>query len=109
VSEKIMNYILDIVRHTRDNPQIRLGSSPRGSICLTRASQAHAALDGRDFVSPYDVKIVSAPVLAHRVILSPEALVEGVSPEDAIALVLEDVPVPAMGLLKSDTVVMSTT
>jgi MoxR-like ATPase len=109
VSEKIMNYILDIVRHTRDNPQIRLGSSPRGSICLTRAAQAHAALDGRDFVSPYDVKIVSAPVLAHRVILSPEALVEGVSPEDAVSLVLEDVPVPAMGLLKSDTVVMSTT
>lgn len=97
IDPKLMNYILDIVERTRNTPHIRLGASPRGSICLSRAAQAHAALDGRSYVSPYDVKRVATPVLAHRILLAAEALVEGVSPEEVISVLVDEVPVPAMG------------
>lgn len=68
VSEKIKSYILKIVEETRSSNRIRLGSSPRGSLALMRAAQAYAAINGRDYVIPDDVKAVAVPVLAHRII-----------------------------------------
>ncbi|MHC4886419.1 MAG: AAA family ATPase [Planctomycetota bacterium] len=97
IDRKLMDYILDIVERTRSAPHIRLGSSPRGSLCLTRAAQAHSALEGRNYVSPYDVKRVATPVLAHRILLAAEAMVEGVNAEEVIAVLVDEVPVPAMG------------
>lgn len=97
VAPPLLDYILEVVERTRSDPQIRLGASPRGSVCLTRASQAHAALEGRRYVTPFDVKTVAAPVLAHRVLLGPEALVEGVDATEVIGGLVDEVPVPTMG------------
>jgi len=97
VSPKLLGYILSIVEKTRQAPQIRLGASPRGSICLARSAQAHAALDDRDFVTPHDVKRLAIPVLAHRVLLSPEAMVEGVDVNEIMTELVDEIPVPALG------------
>jgi MoxR-like ATPase len=101
VDEKLLAYILDIVEKTRTATHLRLGASPRGSVCLTRTAQAHAALEGRDFISPYDVKHVAAPVLSHRVLLSPEAMVEGVDVREVVAELVDLVTVPAMGRVQT--------
>jgi len=97
IDAKLMDYILAIVEMTRNDPRIRLGASPRGSVCLSRAAQAHAALEDRNFITPFDVKRVAVPVLAHRVLLSPEALVEGVDANEVIGILVDQVPVPSMG------------
>ncbi len=97
ISPKLMGYILSIIEKTRTSPEVRLGASPRGSICLARAAQAHAALENRDFIAPFDVKRLAVPVLAHRILLSPEAMVEGVDAAEVIAELVDQVPVPALG------------
>jgi MoxR-like ATPase len=94
VAPPVLGYILQIVEKTRLAPQVRLGASPRGSVCLTRVSQAHAAKEGRNFVTPLDVKRVAVPVLAHRIMLNPDALVEGVDAKEVIAQLVEEVSVP---------------
>jgi MoxR-like ATPase len=94
ISPPILKYMLQITGRTRTHPEIRLGVSPRGSICLARAAQAHAAKEGRGFVSPLDVKRVAVPVLAHRMLLRPESLVEGVDARELTERVIEEVPIP---------------
>ena len=69
IADHVREYLVSIVRATRNNAQIRLGASPRGSLALQHASQAHAAIEGRDYVMPDDVKTLAAPVLSHRVVL----------------------------------------
>ena len=94
VSENIRSYLISLVRATRDSENVRLGASPRGSIALYKASQAYALMSGRDFVIPDDVKLLSEPVLAHRIILSSNASLRGVTQQSVIQDVLETISVP---------------
>ena len=94
VSENIRSYLISIVRATRDSENVRLGASPRGSIALYKASQAYALISGRDFVIPDDVKLLSEPVLAHRIILSSNASLRGVTQQSVIQDILETISVP---------------
>jgi MoxR-like ATPase len=95
VSESIRLYIVDLVRATRDSSRAQVGASPRGSLALYTLSRARAALDGRDFVTPDDVKRIAVPALSHRLTLPPELWVQRVRPEEVIAEVLRTVPTPA--------------
>jgi MoxR-like ATPase len=95
VSEAIGYYLVDLVASTRASTRVQVGSSPRGALALLKLSRAHAALRGRDFVTPDDVKAVAVPALAHRLMLRPELWVQRVRPEDVVAESLQTVPTPA--------------
>jgi MoxR-like ATPase len=95
VSEPIGSYIVDIVSSTRTSQRVQVGASPRGSLAILKLSRAKAALAGRDFVTPEDVKAVAVPALSHRLILRPELWVQRVRPEDVVRESLEAVPAPA--------------
>ena len=88
------DYVVEIVRRTRAHGQVEVGASPRGSLAVMRLSSALAALAGRDFVIPDDIKAAAVPALAHRVILKPDPWIKGVRPETVIGNVLDEVPVP---------------
>jgi MoxR-like ATPase len=94
VSESIEGYIVDLVAATRASRRLAVGASPRGSLALLKLSRAKAALAGRDFVVPEDVKAVAVPALAHRLTLLPELWVQRVRGEDVVAEALEAVPTP---------------
>ncbi len=94
VEENIKYYIADIVEETRRHPAVRLGGSPRAAIALMQLARANALLEGRDYVTPDDVKSVAHAALTHRVILRPEARLEGLAPEEVADSVLEKVPPP---------------
>jgi len=94
VSEPIEGYLVDVVAATRQSQRLAVGASPRGSIALLKLSRAKAALAGRDFVTPEDVKAVAIPALAHRLTLRPELWVQRVRGEDVVAEALESVPTP---------------
>jgi MoxR-like ATPase len=94
VAESVGRYIVELVAATRDSPRVQVGSSPRGSLALLKVARARAALAGRDFVTPEDVKAVAVPTLAHRLILRPELWVRRVRTEDVVAELLEQVPTP---------------
>ncbi|HEX5245569.1 MAG TPA: MoxR family ATPase [Gaiellaceae bacterium] len=94
VSTAIEGYIVDIVTATRMSRQLAVGASPRGSLALLKLSRAKAALSGRDFVVPEDVKAIAAPALAHRLTLRPELWVQRIRGEDVVAEALESVPTP---------------
>ena len=94
VDTQVRNYLLSLVQATRQEPALRTGISPRGSLALYRACQALAALRGRDYVSPVDVKEMAAPVFRQRLLLSADALVRGVQPDRIIDSVLDRVPMP---------------
>jgi len=94
VSPEVRDYALAVVRRTRDLPAVELGASPRAAVHLVAAARAAAQLAGRDFVTPDDVAGVAAPVLAHRLVLTPEAELERYGPEDAVAAALSAVTVP---------------
>jgi MoxR-like ATPase len=94
VSEPIASYMVDIVAATRDAPQIQVGASPRGSLALLKLARCSAAFQGRDFVTPEDVKAIAVPALAHRLTLQPELWVQQVSAEDVVRDLLETVAVP---------------
>jgi MoxR-like ATPase len=94
VAAPLRNYVVSLVEATRTSPDLRLGASPRASLHLLRASRAWAALDGRDFVLPDDVQALAAPVLAHRLLPSPEAAVTRQSPQRVLAGIVEQVPLP---------------
>lgn len=96
VHDSIREYIVDIVRSTRENNQLVIGSSPRGSLYLMHAAQAHAALQGLDFVRPDDVKITAPYVLGHRVILRGEVRAKGITGPDVITQILSAVPTPTV-------------
>jgi MoxR-like ATPase len=95
VSEAIGYYLVDLVASTRASTRVQVGSSPRGTLALLKLSRAHAALRGRDFVTPEDVKAVATPALAHRLMLRPELWVQRVRPEEIVAETLATVPTPA--------------
>jgi len=94
VEEALFSYIVQIVRRTRDWPSLSLGASPRAAVSLMTVSKAYAAMDGRDYVIPDDVKASARPVLRHRVILKPEADLEGITPDQVLDDVLRAVEVP---------------
>jgi MoxR-like ATPase len=94
VAEVVRRYIVDVVRATRTYDDIQLGASPRASLALYRAAQALAALRGRDFVKPDDVKELAAPIMAHRLILNPEARLRGRSPSEVVGNLLARVAAP---------------
>jgi MoxR-like ATPase len=90
----IEDYIVSLVEATRADPQVYLGASPRGSLALMKLSRAKAALEGRDFVLPDDVKAVAKPALVHRLILKPELWMRELAAEEVIERALATVPVP---------------
>jgi MoxR-like ATPase len=94
VADSIEGYIVDLVAATRASRRLAVGASPRGSLALLKLSRAKAALEGRDFVVPEDVKAVAVPALAHRLTLRPELWVQRVRGEDVVAEALEAVPTP---------------
>ncbi len=94
VQEALFTYIVQIVRRTRDWPSLSLGASPRAAVSLMAVAKGFAAMDGRDYVIPDDVKGASQPVLRHRVVLRPEADLEGITPDQALDEVLRAVEVP---------------
>lgn len=94
VEEKILDYIGALVQETRQHQRLSYGASPRGSVSLLLASQAAAALDGRDYVTPDDVKDLLIPVLQHRIVLSPEAEIAGQSSSDLLEEIIALVEVP---------------
>ena len=94
VSDEVEHYLLSLVRATRSHADVRLGASPRSAVALYRASQAWAALDGRTFVLPDDVRHLVRPVLAHRLLLDLDRELRGATSDDVLAAVLEATPVP---------------
>lgn len=84
LSDDLLNYIIQLVRFTREHPQVALGASPRAGLALLKASQARAVIHGRDYVLPDDVRQMAKNVLAHRIILQPEADFGGIQPDDII-------------------------
>jgi MoxR-like ATPase len=95
VSEPVGTYIVDIVASTRTSQRVQVGASPRGSLAILKLARVKAALAGRDFVTPEDVKAVAVPALSHRLMLKPELWVQRVRPEDVVRESLETVPAPA--------------
>jgi MoxR-like ATPase len=94
VDPAVERYMVDIVAGTRTHSQVEVGASPRGSLALLKAARARAAIAGRDFVTPDDVKAVAGPALAHRLILKPDPWIRGVRTTSVLADVLGRVPVP---------------
>jgi MoxR-like ATPase len=94
VDDDIENYIVSIVRETRKHGQVEVGASPRGSLALMKLSQAKAAVAGRDYVLPDDVKDVAVSALAHRLILKPDPWIKGIKTQVIVEKVLTTVPVP---------------
>jgi MoxR-like ATPase len=94
VSEEVASYVVSLVRSTRDLPSVALGASPRAAVHLMAAARATARLHGRGFVTPDDIAELAEPVLAHRLVMTPEAELERFGPADALRTALAEVPVP---------------
>ncbi|MBS1556235.1 MAG: MoxR family ATPase [Bacteroidetes bacterium] len=94
IEENLMKYIVGMVDETRKNPMLFLGASPRASIAMLMSAKAYALINGRDFVSPEDVKFIALPVLRHRLQLSPEKEMEGVSIDDVVKQIIDKIEVP---------------
>lgn len=94
IEEKILNYIAEIVVKSRTHPHLYLGGSPRASLSIMNASKAFAAIAGRDFVIPEDIKRAVTPVMRHRLILSPEREMEGMTTEQVIDMIVQSVEIP---------------
>jgi len=96
--DDILRYIAEIGRETRSHPQVDVGVSPRGIQKLFESARARAIVEGREFVTPDDVKRIVEPVLAHRLVLKPEATIEGVDRRSIVQDVVDDIPVPTVEL-----------
>jgi MoxR-like ATPase len=94
VAQAIRDYVINLVNATRSSPELRLGASPRATLQMVRASRALAALDGRDFVIPDDIQSLAIPVLAHRLLPTPEALAGRELPEQVLTRIVEKLPLP---------------
>jgi MoxR-like ATPase len=94
VADEIKRYIIEIVNGTRQHSEVSLGASPRGSLALFRTSQARAAMAGRDYVIPDDVKALAEVTLAHRVIVGPTARIKDISSRTIVQDVLARTPIP---------------
>ena len=90
----LVKYIAQMINETRNNPLLFLGASPRASIAILSSAKTYALIQGRDFVSPEDVKVVALPVLRHRIMLSPEKEMEGTSADEVIQLIINKIEVP---------------
>ncbi len=93
-ADVVKEYVIALIRATRQTPELRLGASPRAALHLLRAAKAHALLEGRNHVLPDDVQDLLIPVLAHRVLPSADATVGRRAPEDVLATILSQVPLP---------------
>jgi len=94
VKEELSAYIVDIVRQTRSHPSILVGAGPRATQSLILAARTHAAINGRDFITPDDIKTLALPVLEHRLILRPEFEIEGLTLNEVINEILKEIAVP---------------
>ncbi len=94
VKDAILDYLLELVKRSRQHPDLSLGASPRSAVAWLQATKAHAWLEGRDFVTPDDVKAIAPPLLRHRLILRPEAQLDGLVIDTVINSLLSQVPVP---------------
>lgn len=94
IDSNLISYIAKIVNQTRNNSSLYLGASPRASLSILSTAKAIAAMNGRDFVTPDDIKFVATPVLNHRVMLTPEKEMEGISSKDVISQIIEKIEVP---------------
>ena len=94
IEDKIFTYIAQVVDKTRNHPHLYLGGSPRASLAIMNSAKAMAAIQKRDFVTPDDIKKVLAPVLRHRIILSPEREMEGMTPETVIDIIAKSIEIP---------------
>ena len=94
LTDEIVDYVLDLVRATRESADLQSGASPRSAAQMAMAARARAALDGRDYVIPDDVKALAAPVLRHRVILSPAAEIDGRKPDQVLAALVDQTAAP---------------
>ena len=94
IDDSVSRYMLDIVRQTRNNEKLRLGASPRSSLMLSRCSQAIALINSRNYVIPDDIKEIAIPVLAHRLMLSSQAMHSGIKKAEIVSEILENTKVP---------------
>ncbi|MCS7035854.1 MAG: MoxR family ATPase [Saprospiraceae bacterium] len=94
ISEDLLDYIATLVHQTRHHPDLSLGASPRASLAITRSAKALAAMTGRNFVTPDDIRAVTVPVLNHRILLTPEREMEGYRIQQVIEDIIRSVPVP---------------
>jgi MoxR-like ATPase len=95
IEDSLRAYVVALVNATRQNGQLEVGSSPRGSLALLKVARARAVLDGRDFVTPDDVRTVAIPALAHRVVLRAEAWARHISPDEVVRGIVDTVPAPS--------------
>ncbi|MGD8568380.1 MAG: MoxR family ATPase [Gammaproteobacteria bacterium] len=96
IDAQVVDYVVRLVRTSREWNGIQMGAGPRGSIALVRASRAHALINGNAFVTPDDVKAVAKPVLRHRITLTPDLEIEGMQPDDVLDRLLDDVKAPRL-------------
>jgi MoxR-like ATPase len=94
IDDLVKEYIIGLVKATRKHPDVYLGASPRGSIALYKTAQARAAISGRDYVTPDDIKALAMVALAHRLIISPSARIKNIDPRAVIQEILDSIPVP---------------
>ena len=94
IEDSVREYLVQVVRATREHEEIELGASPRAALALYQAAQAWAAIQGRDYVIPDDIKHLAPTVLTHRLIVSPQAQLRGREPQDLVAGIVDSVPVP---------------
>lgn len=94
IKEELLDYIAMIIYETRHHPDLFLGASPRASLALLKGAKAIAAMDGRNYVVPSDIKYIAEPIINHRIILTPEREMEGYEPKDIIEKIIEQVEVP---------------
>lgn len=94
VEGNILKYIGQVIHETRNNPALFLGASPRASVAILNSAKAYATLNGRDFVTPEDIKFVALPVLRHRVMLTPDKEMEGITADDVVKQIVDKIEVP---------------
>src|SRR5262249_47508990 len=95
LSEELKRYIVDITRATRTAAGVQLGASPRASLSLMKLAQALALMDGLDFVTPDQIQELAAPVIAHRMVMEPQARFSGLTASAVVAEILKSIPVPS--------------
>lgn len=94
VDDDLVDYVIALVDATRNDQQIQVGASPRGGLALIQLARAHAMLEGRDYLTPEDVKALAGPALGHRITLKPELWVRQIEADDVMARLVASVPVP---------------
>lgn len=94
VEKNLLSYIAQIIQETRNNPMVFLGASPRASLAILSSAKSFAMINGRDFVSPEDIKFTALPVLRHRIILSPEKEMEGMDADEVVTQIINKIEVP---------------